>query len=234
MNFKLKTMQEKLKYFKIAKELNDSYHSELLEKELHFRGNFKSLSLVSLSQKHPEMGKSGIKTKKTAEKTLNNITLNTPGRLTREKHLQAHIIKESLLNENILPFGDFTFLCSEIAFPTGKRTRIVNDILALDKENTLIIIELKSIRDSKVIKQTSDFEKEAVNKDQKIFEELILLMSGRQWNKKIRRIAVWPVKNKRSKSKTYNIDELYGYEMTNCKQKGTLLEFENINYEREN
>ena len=219
---------EELKYFKLAKELNEKHHEELLNKQFHFRGNFNSMSLVSLSQKSPEMGKSSIKSEATAEKYLKTLKLSTPGRLTREKHLQAFIIQASLLNGGKMPFGGYQFLTSEMAFPVGDRKRLVNDILAIDSEGTLVIIELKSLRDTKVIAQTISFNDNVVQKESKLFSNLVTLLSGKQWNNKVKRVAVWPKKGERAKNKKYDIDELYGYDMINVEEKGNLLVFDDI------
>ncbi|MDL2331288.1 hypothetical protein LJC62_04720, partial [Odoribacter sp. OttesenSCG-928-A06] len=54
-------MEEKLKYFKLAKSLNEKFHKQLLEMEAHFRGSINSYSLISLNRNTPEKGKSGIK-----------------------------------------------------------------------------------------------------------------------------------------------------------------------------
>lgn len=217
-----------LKFFKLAKQLNTNHHPELSMKNLHFRGNFNSLSLVSLSQKSPEMGKSGIKSIKKAERMLKDIKLGTPGRLTREKHLQAYIINESLLNGGKLPFGNYTFLTSEIAYTNKDKKRVVNDILALNSDNSLVIIELKSIRDSKVIQQTHDFEIKAIKENPDIFTKLVQTLSERKWNGKIKKVAVWPMKSDGGKSKIHDIDELYGYEMVNYQENGTLCSFNKI------
>lgn len=222
-----------LEFFELAKELNETHHEELLKKELHFRGNFNSISLVSLSQKSPEMGKSSIKSKATAEKYLKNLKLQIPGRLTREKHLQAYIIQKSLLNGGEMPFGGYKFLTSEIAFSVGDRKRLVNDILAIDSDGTLVIIELKSLRDTKVIDQTISFNDNVVQKESKLFSDLVTLLSGKQWNNKVKRVAVWPKKGEKAKNKKYNIDELYGYDIPNVKEKGNLLVFDSIVFEKE-
>ncbi len=43
-------MTRNLKYFKIANELNDEFHKELIKKKLHFRGNENSFSLISVAK----------------------------------------------------------------------------------------------------------------------------------------------------------------------------------------
>src|SRR5882672_5795151 len=139
--------EEELKYFKVAKELNETRHDFLLEKQLHFRGSINSFSLVSVSQKTPEIGICGLNSKGKAERLLeavenNNIVLKEPDRSTEEKNLQAYIINYSLNNKRILPFEDFTFVTSELAVCLAN-DKIVNDILAIDSNNNLTIIELK-------------------------------------------------------------------------------------------
>jgi len=187
-------MTEELKYFKLAKELNDKHHDILLEKQLHFRGNFKSFSIVSVSQLSPERGKSGLTSKEQAERYLNineQKKLTETGRITEEKNLQAFIINHSLNNNGILPFGDFTFITSEMAVQLADKKRIVNDILAIDSNNNLVIIELKSLRNNKVKQQTIDFEEKVIVPYCALIKELVKIITGRTWNGNTRKIAVW-------------------------------------------
>ena len=187
-------MTEQLKYFLLANELNKTHHNLLREKQLHFRGNIKSFSIVSLSQKTPERGKSGLTSKEQAERYLtdiNKIGLKEPGRITEEKNLQAFIINHSLNNKGTLPFGDFTFVTSEMAIQLADGKRIVNDILAIDSNNRLAIIELKSLRNNKVKQQAIDFEEKVIIPQSPLIKELVKIITGKTWNGKTRKIAVW-------------------------------------------
>lgn len=58
-------MEEKLRYFRIAKELNDKYAHSLQENDLHCRGNLNSISLISVNKDTPERGFSSIKDEST-------------------------------------------------------------------------------------------------------------------------------------------------------------------------
>lgn len=202
--------EDKLKYFRIAKELNKKYHEYIVSKELHFRGNINSFSLVSVSMEFSETGKSGLKTKESGEKILKSIILKKPERPTPEKNLQAWIIKFALMNNLRLPFGNYTLITSELAFPTDDRKKgYVNDILALDDENTLVIIELKSIRTNQVKKQAIEFEEKIVNKNKDFFFNLVSLILDKKWNGKTRKISVWPKTSGEPQNKKYEeVEEL--------------------------
>lgn len=194
-----------LKYFKTAKELNEQYESELTLKQWHFRGNRKSFSLISLSQLTPEMGLSGLKTKKQGENAIKWRLEKTiglkPGRATPEKVLQAWVINQALNNGHILPFGqELTFLTSELAFTDvhidSKRKigKLVNDILAIDAKGTLWVIELKSARQQSRLKdQVRDFI-HLIHSKQEFFNNLVNLLtnSGHKVYKQVRGMVVWP------------------------------------------
>ena len=228
MNFKLKTMQEKLKYFKIAKELNANHHDLLVKKKLHFRGNINSFSLISLAEETAEIGFSNLKDKIEAEDLLKNpIHLDKPKRDTPEKVLQAWIINYSMNNNDMLPFGEnLTFLTSELVLPSKEEYKLSpakrdlrNDVLGIDDKNNLCIIELKSARDNEVKKQTLEFEKVVVNEPE-FFLELVHLFTGKAWNKKIRKISVWP--NHEGKLRTQKHIEV---EEINYKESGGEFTF---------
>ena len=189
---------DRFSFFKLAMELNKELHSELLKKKLHFRGNKNSISLISLEKDTAEKGISNIKTKEKALEILSKpITLDKPRRKTPEKVLQAWLIYNSMLNNGYLSFkANLLFITSElvIQYNTNEfldKRDIRNDILAIDEENTLCIIELKSSRTNDVKKQTIEFEKVVKNKKD-FFYDLIFLKTNRKWNQKIRKIAVWP------------------------------------------
>lgn len=182
--------KKELRYFEMAKELNETFHEDLLKKEAHFRGNINSYSLISLNEETPEIGKTNIKSKYPKEK-LDKFHPDKPKRITPEKSLQAWVILNAIRNDNQLPFGDnLTFITSELVIALEKG-KIVNDILAIDKENNLVVIELKSSRVNQVKQQALDF-KEEIESRKSFFQQLTKLMTGREWNGKIRCMVVWP------------------------------------------
>jgi len=227
----MKTHIEELKYFQIAKKLNEKHHELLKERQLHFRGNLNSFALISLSQETPELGKSNLKTEIQGEKVLNLLQLDKPYRPTKEKNLQAYIINYSLNNNGILPFGDFQFVTSELAIKLEDKKRIVNDILAIDTNNNLAIIELKSERSNVVKKQTIAFEEKVVNPKYSLIKELIFELTEKNWSGKVRKIAIWPAPIDKSKTKVNNCPEieLYNYRI----EKGAPINIEQVIFEIE-
>jgi hypothetical protein len=214
-------MTEKLKYFALAKELNDTFHDLLIENKVHFRASLKSFSLISVSQEKPELGtsckiskyKSEDKRKDSVIEDIDKIKIKPlpPPSLSKpEKELQAWIINYSLNNNFKLPFGNYTFLTSELAFPTEERKRgYVNDILAVDDKNTLIIIELKSSRTNKVKIQAIEYEEKVINKNMALFHELVTLMLGVKWNGETKKVSVWPYNSGNTKRQEYlDVEEL--------------------------
>jgi len=218
---------DQLRYFRYTKELNKKYHKLLIEKELHFRGNENSFSLISISQKSPELGvKSGLKSIDNAEKLLKNeIVLSKPGRSTEEKNLQAYIISYAMNHQYKLPFGDLTLITSELAIKLDNNTKIVNDLLAIDSENKLVIIELKSIRSNEVKQQTIAFEEKVVNTKLYFIKDLVNIMTGKIWNGEVRKIAVWNAPKNEStirKNEVNNV-ELYNYTFEGIKTKNSIV-----------
>lgn len=192
-----------LKFVQMAKELNSRNHEELSRKELHFRGNLNSFSLVSLAQETPELGISNIKSLEQGEKILTDkIDIKLAeglGRTTPEKSLQAWTIKYAFNNHMSLPFGNnLTFVSSEIAINNvfvkskGQRGKLVNDLLAIDDKGTLWVVELKSSRDkTRLTNQVDDFIL-VVEEKRDLFEELLEILSKQKWNGKVRGMVVWP------------------------------------------
>lgn len=209
-----------LRYFSIAHELNEEYKERLKSSYLHFRGNLKSFSLISLHPDTPEIGKSNIKTKANGLKELENANLNSAGRETPEKKLQAHIIGTAISNNNFLPFdANIEFLTSELALYNKDGDRKVTDILGFDNQNNLVVIELKSSRlKKKIEEQVDDFTK-IIENEKVFFSELVkLLTNGRAWSGGITKIGVWP-KAKRVNRKVLKEDvrEIV-YQMTDEKE----------------
>ncbi|MBK8608898.1 MAG: hypothetical protein IPL84_02815 [Chitinophagaceae bacterium] len=186
---------KELKYILSAHKLNTDYQAVLLKHKLHFRGNVKSISLVSLAKETPQLGISNIKTEQTAlnwlGKIINKEKQFTLGRTTREKELQAWLIHYALTNNNKLYFDNqLAFITSELALYENK-TRIVNDILAIDEEENLVVIELKSTRDKKRIElQVANFIA-IINKNKPFFTSLVKAITNRNWNGKTKGIVVW-------------------------------------------
>jgi hypothetical protein len=189
-----------LTYFKLAKELNQEFHSILLKKKLHFRGNKNSVSLISLDRETAEKGFSNIKNREKAKSILENkISIEKPKRQTPEKILQAWIIYDAMINNGKLGLkNNLTFITSELVLANKEeyhlekpKKDIRNDILGIDDENTLCIIELKTLRVNEVKRQTIKFEK-VVKNEKDFFHSLVLLHTNKIWNGKIRKIAVWP------------------------------------------
>lgn len=190
-------MEERLNFFKMAKELNEQ-HKELFAtegEEAHLRGNIKSMSLISLSKDRPELGFSNLTTGRTIEDKLLRLKTKELGRSTPEKELQAWMIRTALKNENhFLPFeNEIKFLTSEMALYENEK-RVVNDILGF-KDGKLYVIELKSDRNmQRLIEQVENFEKIIVNN--KVFFKEFCELYDCLWNEEsIIKVIVWPFKN---------------------------------------
>lgn len=198
-------------YLKLAKELNDEQHDELLRKRAHFRGNMNSLSLISLAPETAERGVTGIKSKDVAIEKLKTFKADKPERNTPEKKLQSWIIFAAMRNGGILPFGDgLRFLTSELAFKEKGR-KIVNDILALNRENDLVIIELKSSRLTKVFDQTIEFQK-LIEHKKELFAEIVQTVGECIWSGKVQKVIVWKDGRKYAdKDHKYADIDQYGY-----------------------
>lgn len=214
-------LDEELKYFKLAKELNDEHHDLLIEKKLHFRGNKNSVSLISLAKETAEKGVPNIKEKEKAKSILHNqIILEEPKRDTPEKVLQAWIILDAMRNKGKLPFKEnLTFITSELVFANKEEYQlskpnrdIRNDILAIDNDNNLCIIELKYSRVNEVKKQTIEFEK-VVKNETEFFHQLVLLYTNQKWNGSIRKIAVWPNTTGKARLQEYSDVEEVNYSL---------------------
>jgi len=187
----------------MAQQLNSTHHDDLKRRELHFRGNKNSFSLISLAQETPEVGISSLTSIRQGKNALNNrITSKLAdgvGRTTPEKALQAWIIKHALNNNMVLPFGNsLNFLTSELAFTNveikskDKRGKLVNDLLAIDDCADLWVIELKSDRQKKrLTDQVNDFIA-LVSHERDFFNELVRTLSSNKWSGRVRGMVVWP------------------------------------------
>jgi len=195
--------EDSLKYFRIAQELNKKNGVKLKDDKLHFRGNIGSFSLISLAMKTPEQGKGGFIDNTTAQdfldKEIDSLLESKrekiddgKSRTTREKELQAWIIDYAINHEYQLPFSDgLTFLTSELAF--AKPEKIVNDILAIDRDGSLVVIELKSSRDKTTLEgQVERFFKK-IDCNPAFFKELVkVLAPEKEWSSQRRGMVVWP------------------------------------------
>ena len=181
----------KLKYFKMAMELNKEKHDELKKKQCHFRGGFGSMSLISVAFWSPERGKSGIKNEGRAEEKLKSFKVDMPGRSTPEKQLQAWLINRILFHDapEFWESRGLNFLTSEL-----KKDNLVNDILAVDDKGSIWVIELKSARYlDELIRQTNGFA-EVVKSNEDEFAELVAVLSGSKlkWTGAIKKMIIWP------------------------------------------
>lgn len=183
-----------LRYFHIAHELNEEHKEKLKSLDLHFRGNVKSISLISLHPDTPEIGISGITTKEKAIKELEKADFKKPKRDTPEKQLQAYIIRTALKNDNYLSFDiNIQFLTSELAIYNEKGKRVVTDILGIDNQNNLIVIELKSSRLKTRIEEQIDNYTSIIEQEQAFFSALVkLLTNGRKWSGDVKKMGVCP------------------------------------------
>ena len=96
----------------------------------------------------------------------------------------------------------------------SERKKIVNDILAIDSNNNLAIIELKSLRNNKVKQQTIDFEEKVIIPHSPLIKELVKIITGKTWNEKTRKIAVWNAPTSQKSIRLNSIAdkvELYNY-----------------------
>ena len=225
---------EELKYFELANKLNKDLSSELISNNLHFRGNRNSFSLISLDKSTPEIGIGNLKTIKNATNKFFELIGKpgykkrklTKGRETREKELQAWIIRNALNNKNKLFFDNqIKFLTSELSLiledkNKGISKRVVTDILGLNGKDELVIIELKSSRDkTRLTKQIENFSK-AVKQNKKFVRGIVDLLTNRKWNGEIEKIIVWPESSKKEKLVwDHDIKELNYVEVQRGKKK---------------
>ena len=197
-------MNQELKYLIIAKALNDKYCNKLRENKLHFRGNLNSFSLISLSRNTPESGISALKKEEEGERAL-KYQITAPKRSTREKELQAWIINYALNNKNILPFlkTEILYITSELALKNNSKEKVVCDILGIDKENNLIVIELKSER-LKVLQDQVNNYSEIIKTNKDFFSKLVSVVVGKKWSTLVKGLVVWPSSTKKVPSEWEN------------------------------
>lgn len=206
-----------LKYFQMAKELNEKYYERLKNKNLHCRGSLNSISLISLDSKTPERGVSNIKKEEKFLEILNKIESNSlvieePARNTPEKLLQATIISKAIYkNDHYLPFGEkIRFITSEFA-SKNEESKVVNDILGFSDNGVLYVIELKSSRFKTELENQVNIFGAFIEENPELFSDL-LKMYGIEWDKKtIAKAIVWPKASSSSKKVFDNKIEEYVY-----------------------
>ncbi|MCZ6595471.1 MAG: hypothetical protein O6943_11245 [Bacteroidetes bacterium] len=83
--------KDRLKFFKLAHEINNGEKKGILRaRELHCRGNVNSMSLISLNEEKSEKGFSGIKTKHSLLKKMDQwMEIEKPNRPTPEKKITS-------------------------------------------------------------------------------------------------------------------------------------------------
>ncbi len=194
-----------LQYIELAAGLNEQYHDVLRQKQCHFRGGLGGISLVSLSNKTPELGLTGVNANNALAKIAKIDSLISPIRDTPEKELQAWLINQ-LLFGNPPDFWkklNLKFVTSELRIEQdGKKT--VNDILAIDSSGALWVIELKSDRNlNQLIKQCDDFSR-AIEGHKELFKKIItLLVPGVSWDgNAVRKMIIWPASSGTPRDKT--------------------------------
>ncbi len=201
-------LDEELKYFKLAKELNNQFHDNLVENRMHFRGSIGSFSLISVSSEKPELGvrcKESKYISKDLRKAslmedidkINNKPMPFPSLSKPEKELQAWIINSAINNNYELPFDkNISFISSEIAVKNNAGKKIVTDILGYNEmHNQLCIIELKYERQEKrLIEQVNNFEN-VINERPEFFTELLSIHGFKNKNRipqTVAKFVVWP------------------------------------------
>lgn len=218
-----------LKYFELAKDLNEKYRERLGKKQLHCRGSLNSMSLISLAKETPERGFSSIKDENKLQAILEKIengkeVICPPERPTPEKLLQATIINEAMKDSNhLLPFGNkIKFITSEFAMKVDGK-KIVNDILGFSEAGELYIIELKSSRfKAELEKQVNEFE-EFVNSHSNLFTDLLKIY-GYKWDgKTIIKAVVWPMLESGSQKMFSDNIEEYVYKKYNLENDNELF-----------
>ena len=189
----------------LAAKLNEQYHEVLRQKQCHFRGGLGGVSLVSLSNKTPELGLTGVNANNAPEKIVEIDNLRSPKRATPEKELQAWMINQ-LLFGNPPDFWkklNLKFVTSELRIEQdGKKA--VNDILAIDSSGALWVIELKSDRKlDELIKQCVAFSR-AIAGHKELFKKITtLLVKDVTWDgNTVKKMIVWPASSGTQRNKT--------------------------------
>jgi hypothetical protein len=188
---------EAVKYFQLAHNLNQEHRTTLIRRDLIFRGNAGSISLVSTAHASPLLGLSNLTAANLRYVTEllskgKEFSFEPPGRPTPEKVLQASILRFALKNVRF-PFAhDVSYMTNEIRVPYNGKT-VLADLLGIDDNGTLVVIELKSKRlKSKLIAQIETFFN-AIEDKRDFFQELVSIY-GKEWTGAVKGIVVWPHK----------------------------------------
>jgi hypothetical protein len=194
-----------VQFIELAAILNRQHHDALRQKQCHFRGGLGGVSFVSLSNKTPELGLTGVNANNASKKIAEIDKLSSPKRATPEKELQAWLINHLLFGK--LP--DFweklglEFITSELRIEQDGN-KVVNDMLALDPSGALWVIELKSARKlDELIKQCVAFSR-AIEGHKELFKRITdLLAQGRSWDgNTVKKMIIWPASSGLQRVKT--------------------------------
>ncbi len=166
----------------INKHLLELAYEWSSSKPIHFRPTSSGITLLSLSQEKPQIGKGGFGCAKELRDGINTeyeahiVNHKPPARPTPEKQVQSFLIRNAYLKKGRMDIleqacrqcGDeieLKFVTDEIPIPVikdGKKGKIVCDLLALktheNGETQPVLIELKSSRQKKeLIRQLTDY-----------------------------------------------------------------------------
>jgi hypothetical protein len=199
------TNSSEMQFIELAATLNSQYHDGLRQKQCHFRGGLGGVSLVSLSDKTPELGLPGVSARNASEKIAEIDNLSSPRRATPEKELQAWIINQLLFGKppDFWKKLNLTFVTSELRIEQDGGN-VVNDILALDVSGALWVIELKSARKlDELIKQCIAFSR-AIEGHKELFKRITTLLVQRiSWDgNTVKRMIIWPASSGIQRDKT--------------------------------
>jgi len=195
-------------FIELAATLNSQYDDGLRQNQCHFRGGLGGVSLVSLSDKTPELGLPGVNARNASEKIAEINSLRSPERPTPEKELQAWIINQLLFGKppDFWEKLNLSFITSELRIEQDGE-KVVNDILALDSSGALWVIELKSARKlDELIKQCIAFSR-AIEGHKELFVKITsVLVKGIIWDgKTVKRMIIWPASSGKPQERTQQL-----------------------------
>lgn len=197
-----------LQFIELAAKLNTQYHEVLKQKQCHFRGGFGGVSLVSLNDKTPELGLSGVKADNAADKIAEIDTLPSPKRTTPEKELQAWIINQLLFGKppDFWKKLNLSFVTSELRIKQDGEN-IVNDILAIDSSGALWVIELKSARKLDELNRQCIAFSTAIAGHKELFKNIVtILVKGINWDgSTVKKMIIWPASSGKPQDRTMQL-----------------------------
>lgn len=203
------------RFHRLARTLNDRHFKDLVFNRLVFTAAEKSISLLSTNPMTPQQSIRRIGTENGAERILKQVlqgkrALKASGRNTEKRQLQTWIIRESFQGAYKAPFGtDITFLGADVTVP---RSRICADLVGVDSQNRLVLFELSDKRQKNSLQRRMATLTKWAEDNVEYFTNWLLLGHTNGWNKKVRRIVVWPAKRNDKKEKWDNEIEEYTYE----------------------